>query len=403
LPAYFQPILIAARRTLRPGGFGVGVALAFGILVAQVQAEDPSAPLRAHPRRPVPSVSPEVIFAMPGAPAEAPASIVRVSGPAPIAELTPHVPAPVAFERGGIAYTAAAAWLAHYDFQAEALDPDSRQRFMPLGLVSADTALILADEKREISFRGLRIDLGEPVVLRAGVLHLAVVDVERHLAPLLRPLQVPARPLRTLVIDAGHGGRDAGTTNAKLKLQEKIYTLDVARRLESLLASDGWRIVQTRVDDRFISLADRAALANQAQADLLVSIHFNAVADAPSVRGTETYLLTPLGQRSTTSEQRSADDHETAPGHGHELQSAVLGLEVHRAVLAALGSQDRGLKRARFAVLRAVDCPAVLIEAGYLSNAAEAARIDTEDYRAALADALAVAIRRYAATVGRGP
>jgi N-acetylmuramoyl-L-alanine amidase len=237
--------------------------------------------------------------------------------------------------------------------------------------------------------------------LHQGRLWLARIDAEALLGPLLRPGDYAAsrREVRTVMIDAGHGGRDTGTRNARLKLDEKGPALDVALRLGALLESEGLRVLYTRTDDSFVSLADRAALTNAAQPDLFVSVHFNAVADAPKVRGTETYILTPAGQRSTASPRLEPGDSVAQAGNAFDAWNAQLGWHLHHRLLVHLDSFDRGLKRARFAVLRLVECPAVLVEAAYLSNDEEAELIATPEYRQRVAEAIAIGIAHYAAAV----
>jgi len=246
----------------------------------------------------------------------------------------------------------------------------------------------------------MRIFLGEPALVAKGALYLSSIDVERFLLPILRPERNAARPLKVIVIDAGHGGNDSGARSADKKLDEKTFTLDVAKRLQRLLAGGDWRVVMTRTDDTYIALPERATAANAARADIFISIHFNAVANGPSVRGTETYVLTPRFQRSTSSAKASPEDKVAQPGNQHDTWSAVLGYHVHRQLLAKLKTEDRGYKRARFAVLRLADCPSVLVEAGYLSNADDARRIADASFRGDIAEALASAINAYSASLG---
>ena len=309
---------------------------------------------------------------------------------------TPRTPPPPAtIKLAGVSYTDARAWFARLGYKA-AYDADKRV----LTLSSATGKITLTADSREASLHGIRIFLGEPALVRRGALHVASIDLDRFIHPILRPNQLPPRALRTIVLDPGHGGNDSGTQNKTHKLSEKGFTLDVAQRVQRLLADSGWRVLLTRTDDRFIALPARAEFANKAGADLFVSIHFNAVANNPAVRGTETYVLTPRFQRSTSSPLPTPDDKLDQPGNRHDHWSAVLGAQMHRQLLGKLRTEDRGYKRARFAVLRLVDCPAVLVEAGYLSNDAEARKIATEAYRGDIAEALAAAIHAYAASLG---
>lgn len=297
---------------------------------------------------------------------------------------------------GGVEYVEAAAFLARHGLTGAPGDTPHRHRF-----TNTWNTLELETDKREIRFNGRRLFLGDPVLLMEGRLRVARIDAEALLGPLLRPgdYATTRREVRTIVIDAGHGGRDTGTRNARLKLDEKGPALDVALRLGALLEREGLRVIYTRADDTFVSLADRAARANAATPDLFISIHFNAVADAPKVEGTETYVLTPAAQRSTASPRLQPGDSVVQPGNAFDAWNTQLGWHLHHRLLEHLGTFDRGLKRARFAVLRLVECPAVLVEAAYLSNDAEAALIATPEYRQRVAEALATGIAHYAAAV----
>jgi N-acetylmuramoyl-L-alanine amidase len=254
-------------------------------------------------------------------------------------------------------------------------------------------------DKREISLHGLRVFLGDAVVQGRRTLAISAIDRDRLLVPILAPRRLgPRRPPVVIALDAGHGGKDNGTTNRALALHEKRCTLDVVKRLRPLLEARGFKAVLTRTDDTFVALPDRPARAAAAGADLFVSVHFNATADG-SVRGVETYTLTPQNQRSTGSDNGRAEDAVAAPGNACDGWNALLGFSMHRQVRSALGLSDRGLKRARFLVLRDTACPAVLVEGGYLSNKDEAKRIATPEYRQQLAAAIADAIVAYRDTL----
>ncbi len=291
----------------------------------------------------------------------------------------------------GAHYVEAATFLGRYGLTYQRLTP-TRARFS-----SAWTKIELEADKREMTLNGIRVFLGDPVVAHRKTLWVSRLDAEKLFGPLLKADEYAgtARRPRIIVVDAGHGGQDTGTRNAALKLDEKSFTLDVARRLAGILESQGYKVVMTRTDDRYIGLKERAEIANRANADLFVSVHFNSVEKSPQVRGSETYILTPRFQRSTSETKSSDDDRQLQPGNVGDPWNAVLGLQVQRHLLDQLETFDRGLKRARFAVLRLVECPAVLVEAGYLSNEQEARKIATAEYRAAIAEAVANGIAAY--------
>ena len=267
-------------------------------------------------------------------------------------------------------------------------------------LTGAAGRLVLEADSRDCDLAGLRVFLGAPAVPNRRSIYLSKIDRDRFLLPILNPRAIPGPTprLRTIVIDPGHGGKDDGTVNAKLKLREKAMTLDVALRLERLLKKAGYQVVLTRRKDTFVPLPLRPAYAKKVKADLFISIHFNAI-DNKAVTGSETYILTKQFQRSTSSDRPRPEDKHRNPGNGDDHWNAVLGFRMHRAVLGSLQSFDRGLKHARFAVLRDLDCPGVLVEAGYLSNEAEARRIGTPVWRQKLALALARGVEDYRAAL----
>jgi N-acetylmuramoyl-L-alanine amidase len=298
---------------------------------------------------------------------------------------------------GGVNYVDVRVFFARQGFKAAWVERGQTMR-----LQGATARLDLATDKRDVVLNGLRVLMGEPAVFRANTLYVSRIDAEKLFLPVLRPSAVttpPAPALRVIVIDPGHGGQDTGTQNKPLKLDEKNFTLDVAGRLRVLLVKQGYKVVMTRTDDRFIPLPQRADIANKAGADLFISIHFNAVGGSPTVRGSETYAMTPQYQRSTGSAQRDSSDSVANPGNVNDPWNALLAYHMHTQVISKLGSVDRGMKRARFAVLRLVNSPAVLIEAGYLSNDEEARKLATGAYRQSIAEAMAEGVRGYAQAI----
>jgi N-acetylmuramoyl-L-alanine amidase len=305
-----------------------------------------------------------------------------------------ETPLPGRITLGGVSYTDVRAVFARLGYKSE-----WNTKTLELTLTSPSGVVVFTADSREATVRGMRLFLGESAMLNQGVLHVATIDLERFLLPMLRPEHIAPVPLRVIAIDAGHGGNDCGARSADEKLEEKTCTLDVARRLQRLLAGGDWRVIMTRTDDRYIALPERADIANAAKADLFISIHFNSVANSAAVRGTETYVLTPRFQHSTSSAKAAPEDKAEFPGNRHDAWSAVLGYHMHRQLLAKLKTEDRGLKRARYAVLKFADCPGVLVEAGYLSNAGEARKIADATYRGDIAEALASAVNAYANTL----
>lgn len=263
-------------------------------------------------------------------------------------------------------------------------------------------------EERDCYYDGIRVFLSQPVRLHRGELWVGKIDLIKTLAPLMRPgdylAQLPPPP-RTIVLDPGHGGTDPGKQNLRLKLDEKDMTLDVGLRVKRLLEQRGFKVLMTReTDTRFannpaVDLPLRAEVANKAKADLFISIHFNAVEprDAQRVSGSETYVLTPQFMVSTQPESDKSMMKVQNPGNRQDTANVILGYQLHRRLITDLKTSDRGYKRYRLAVLRALDCPGALVEAAYLSNDAEARRVGTPEFRQQIAEAIAAGVLDYTA------
>jgi N-acetylmuramoyl-L-alanine amidase len=246
--------------------------------------------------------------------------------------------------------------------------------------------------RREIMLDGVRVFLGEAPKAGKRTLTISPLDRDHLLRPLLLAEKLPPQaPIRIIALDAGHGGKDKGTTSPALKLFEKDLALDVVQRLKPLLEARGFKVVLTRTDDTFIDLGERPKRAAQAGADLFLAVHFNA--GPPTVSGIETYTLTPQFQRSTASDEARPEDLVAAAGNAWDGWNTLLGYSIHRQLQRDLGRFDRGLKRARFVVIRDLGaCPGVLIECGYLSNNDEAKLINTPAHRDRLAAAIAAGV-----------
>gem|GEM_PF-345460 len=231
-----------------------------------------------------------------------------------------------------------------------------------------------------------------------GLPHVHLLDVLKNLRPLLDRSGGPPVARRSILIDPGHGGRDSGTHNSVTGAWEKDLTLDWAMRLARLLLARGWQVYMTRTNDVALSPAERVALAENSQAALFLSLHFNAVAGNRTLAGIETYCLTPAGLPSSLVRDEPDDPGQVYPNNAFDEANLQVAFELHRALVQRTGAPDRGLRRARcLGVLRWQNRPAVLVEGGYLSNPTEARRIASPDYRQAMAQALADALERLAA------
>lgn len=175
-----------------------------------------------------------------------------------------------------------------------------------------------------------------------------------------------AGSFRTVVIDPGHGGRDNGGNVGKV--YEKHLALDTALRLERYLKRKGFRTYMTRRSDRFITLARRAQIGNSFRNSIFVSIHYNYTYKR-HVSGLETFYCGSQGR--------------------------PLATLIQQGMLAKVRAVDRGVKYARYAVLRRSTLPAALVECGFISNASERRRMKTGRYRQRIAEGIGNGIIAY--------
>lgn len=272
--------------------------------------------------------------------------------------------------------------------------------------VTPEKSATLSNQKLTLSFEvhknytfinNQKVFLGTPVIFKNKQLCIAQDDFEYTLCPLLKPQTFKHPPqLKHIVIDPGHGGTDKGTQNKSLGLREKDLTLDISLRLERILKRAGYQVSLTRRSDKFVGLHERSKKANHAKADLFVSIHLNAVStNASTVMGAETFILPLINQPSTGRSDIQEQDKQSYPGNKQAPWSMILGYCVQTSLINEVNATDRGLKRARFAVLKELHCPGILIESGFLTNPQEGKKLATAAYREKLANAIANGIIRY--------
>jgi N-acetylmuramoyl-L-alanine amidase len=249
---------------------------------------------------------------------------------------------------------------------------------------------------REAVINGARSWLCFPVIENDGKSLVPRTDVAKTIEPLVRPHRVAdVGKVQTVVLDPGHGGYDKG--QGSRYGAEKDFALDVARKLRAILQAKGLRVIMTREGDYFVPLEVRAKIANSASNSVFVSIHFNASGDDPNATGFEIFSFTPRGAPSTSDQNVNAKSFNAQPGSSVDAQSMALSACIYHSVLGHLPEYDRGIKRARFAVLRLTKVPAVLIECGFLTERGESKLISNKDWRAKLAGAIGIGIESYRA------
>jgi len=244
-------------------------------------------------------------------------------------------------------------------------------------------------EKTQSSFNGVKVMQCFPARRRAGALYVSRLDLEKTLLPLALRRGVLRHRIGTITLDPGHGGRDQGACGSSLR--EKIATLLLARRVGAILRSCGYRVNLTRERDYFVPLGERCRIQRATKSDLFVSIHVNAAADR-SLHGIETYALTPAGAASSSGGKPS---RTTFSGNRTDANNVLLAYSIQCALLRRTRAFDRGVKRARFAVLRDLTAPGVLVEVGFLSNRREERLLLDPAYREKIARGIAEGIIVY--------
>ena len=243
----------------------------------------------------------------------------------------------------------------------------------------------LREQSRQAILNGTVVYLNEVFAEKEGNFALSDSDFEYTLRPALDPPEIVLRS-RTVVLDPGHGGAEPGSVNRSLSILEKDLNLDVSLRLQKMMEENGFKVVLTRYNDRLVPLEDRSQIANRSNAGVFVSIHFNAALNKEA-SGVETYLLTPKNSASSNDDAIGSSE-PSYRGNQTDLLNFELGYRVQSRLIADLQRVDRGIKKARFKVLKDLECPGLLIECGFLSHGKEAPLINTPLYRQKLAESL---------------
>ena len=253
--------------------------------------------------------------------------------------------------------------------------------------------LQLTLDSREAIVNGVRNWLCFPVIAQDDKFLVSRIDLAKTIEPQLRPQMIQRKgKVQTVVLDAGHGGFDKGARSSFGT--EKDYALDVARQLRPLLQAKGFKVILTRENDVFLPLQLRAHIANQTRDSIFVSIHFNGASNRDAT-GFEIFSLTPRGAPSTADDALALSFVNMQAGSPVDAQSFELSAAVYHSMLGHIPEFDRGIKRARFAVLRHTKIPAILVEGGFLSETNDSKSVANPAWRAKLAEAISVGIENY--------
>ena len=234
---------------------------------------------------------------------------------------------------------------------------------------------ILSATYREGTVNGVQVHFLYPMLLKNNEPYISEVDFLTCLDPLLRYKTPVKLGMKTIMVDAGHGGSDPGAMNGSH--MEKVYTLQIAKRLQTQLEKLGFRVIMTRTGDTYPTLQNRAALCKKYKPDLYISIHCNSSTNKTPA-GIETYRAVPVGGTET---KGSKVKTEKQSANEFDANSSRLAFEMQKNLVTATGAADRGTRHQAIYVIGNATCPAVLLEVGYLSNDAELKKIASPEYQ----------------------
>lgn len=256
-------------------------------------------------------------------------------------------------------------------------------------LVNGKSRIVFFDRKKDAYFNGVKVMLSYPPYVKGGIVYLSSIDVITVVDVLLRTYSVPRHNPGVIILDPGHGGKDNGCQANGIR--EDTVTLKTALKCAAMLRKRGFKVYLTRTGDRAVSLNERVAFAKRNKGQIFVSIHVNAAADR-SIDGIETFCLTPAGAASSNGGKSQSSSYS---GNRFDRNNLFLAMQLHRNILYRSGGKDRGIKRARFVVIRDAVCPAVLLEMGFASNRSEARKLASDAYLDKIAVGIADGISSY--------
>ena len=260
-------------------------------------------------------------------------------------------------------------------------------------LTGTGTSIVGTENGRDVLINGVKYVLCFPMVTQNGKTLISAMDVVKIIEPILRPQKIKnATAVRTVILDAGHGGHDSGARGPLGA--EKDAALDVVLRAKKLLQENGYQVRCTRLTDTFIPLENRADFANKHTNAIFVAVHFNKSSTGGGT-GLETYCLAPRGVPSMDEENLRYSDFVQYPGHARDPENVALATCVHAALVRTLGLTDRGIKRARFVVIKNIKIPGILVEGGFMSGAPDYQLIATPAYRQKMAQSILDGVNRY--------
>lgn len=244
---------------------------------------------------------------------------------------------------------------------------------------------------QEVLINNIKFILSFPVLESGGRALFSRLDLCKLIDPVLRPTYITdAEPFDTVVLDAGHGGHDAGARG--VYGYEKDFALKMSYTVRDALQKKGFKVILSRPVDSFVSLSGRVAVANATPRSIFISLHFNSGGSAAT--GIETFALTPQGSAASL-ERGGGFNYNGLTGNSHDSANIALATAVHAMVISRFKFVDRGIKRAQWSVLTGCKRPGILFEGGFVTNGNECRLIASDTYRTSVASAIADAVVNY--------
>ena len=259
--------------------------------------------------------------------------------------------------------------------------------------------LEIETNSRRAYINGVMLWLHEPCRKHGTEWTIREVDFKKSIDPILRTYAyAPKRMPRLVVLDPGHGGHEPGTVSPS-KIMEKDVVLDISHRVRKLLEAKGIQVRMTRTGDTYPQLDARTTYAYKVGADLFISIHANA-AGASSASGVETFVTAAAGYDSSNF-YGQAGDKQSQRNNTYDVLNSILGFSIHSNMVKMTKRDDRGLRRARYSVIKKATCPSALVECGFLSNPNEESLLKTSSYRETVARGISNGVLGYYTMIKR--
>lgn len=287
-------------------------------------------------------------------------------------------------------YQSIITWSKKYGFKAYWV-----KKSKVLRLSNSSNSLEFEVDRSCVVINGVRVWIGKPVKIVSGRISIDAQDIATALDPILSPKI--RKTVKVVLLDPGHGGSQPGAIYQGKK--EKDYVFLIAKETQRLLQQKGLKVVMTRPGDQTLGLTSRSDMSARTKADLFVSIHLNA-ASSSSAKGAEVFTTTPAGAQSTNPD-RSGSRAWTA-GNANDIHNVLLAYQIQQEMTRQIGFEDRGVRRDRLGVLVSNPVPAVLVEAGFMTNTEDQKRIFVKSERDKVARAIADGILNYKKAVETG-